>query len=615
MLLYALLHLSGVKRVEDGEVTKREAVSLDDIKRFRQIDSVTPGHPEYGHTTGVEVTTGPLGQGCGNSVGMAIASRWLARRYNRPGHTLFDFDVYVTCSDGDMMEGVASEAASLAGHLALDNLCWIYDSNTVTIEGHTDLAFSEDVEQRFRGYRWNVVHVRDANDTESVARALHSFRSHKGQPTLIIVDSVIGYGAPTKQNTAAAHSDALGAEEVRKAKRFYGWPEDRTFLVPDEVYECFADNIGERGAALRTRWQILLNTYEKQHEHEAQELRCHLARELPKGWDSAMPQFAPDDKGIATREASGKVLNAIATDVPWLIGGAADLAPSTRTKFDDTVGGDFAARTPGGRTMHFGVREHAMGAVVNGLGTCGFRAFGATFLVFSDYMRPPIRLAALMRLPIFHVFTHDSIGVGEDGPTHQPIEQLAGLRAIPNMIVLRPADANEVTECYRVIMQLKHTPACLALSRQPLPVFDREKYAAAAGVARGAYVLADGDSPRVLLIGAGSEVRLCVGAHERLKAEGISSRVVSMPSWELFEQQDQAYRDSVLPPELTARVTVEQAAVLGWDRYAGPGGAMLGMRTFGASAPPKDLLVKFDFTVDHVLAAAREQIARHERGR
>ncbi len=614
MLLYALLHLAGVKRVENGKVTAKPAVSLDDIKRFRQIDSVTPGHPEYGHTTGVEVTTGPLGQGCGNSVGMAIASRWLAKRYNRPSHTLFDFDVYAICSDGDMMEGVASEAASLAGHLALDNLCWIYDSNTITIEGHTDLAFSENVEQRFRGYRWNVQHVRDANDTVSVARALQGFRTHKGQPTLIIVNSVIGYGAPTKQNTAAAHSDALGADEVRKTKRFYGWPEDQTFLVPDETYEYFAESIGQRGASLSTRWQIQLNTYEKQHANEAQELRHCLRHELPQGWDSELPQFAQDDKGMATREASGKVLNSLAVKLPWLIGGSADLAPSTKTKFDDRSGGDLAAGSPGGRTMHFGVREHAMGAVVNGLCASGLRAFGATFLVFSDYMRPPIRLAALMRLPIFHVFTHDSIGVGEDGPTHQPIEQLAGLRAIPNLIVLRPADANEVTEGYRVIMQLRDTPACLVLSRQPLPIFDRKRYASPAGVARGAYVLADSEQPRVLLIGTGSEVRLCLDAYETLKAERIQSRVISMPSWELFEQQDEAYRDSVLPPQINARVTVEQAVPLGWDRYAGPTGAILGMRTFGASAPLKDLLVKFGFTSEHVLAAAREQIARHERG-
>jgi len=613
MMLYALLHLAGVRRIENGEVTGEPAVSLDDIKRFRQIDSVTPGHPEYERTTGVEVTTGPLGQGCGNSVGMAMASRWLAARYNRPGHTLFDFDVYTMCSDGDMMEGVASEAASLAGHLALDNLCWIYDSNTVTIEGHTELAFSENVEQRFRGYRWNVVHVRDANDTVSVARALQNFRGHRGQPTLIIVNSVIGYGAPTKQNTAAAHSDPLGAEEVRKAKQFYRWPERQTFLVPDEVYECFADSIGQRGAAQNTRWQILLNTYEKQHPDEAKELHRNLARKLPAAWDADLPEFPADAKGMATREASGKVLNALAANLPWLIGGSADLAPSTRTKCDDRFGGNLEARSPGGRTLHFGVREHAMGAVINGLGACGLRAFGATFLVFSDYMRPPIRLAALMHLPIFHVFTHDSIGVGEDGPTHQPIEQLAGLRAIPNLIVLRPADANEVTQCYRIIMQLTDRPACLVLSRQPLPTFDRRNYASAAGVARGAYVLADADKPRVILIGTGSEVRLCIEAHEKLKADGIASRVVSMPSWELFEQQDQVYRNSVLPPGIAARVTVEQAALLGWDRYAGPSGAMLGMRSFGASAPLADLLKKFGFTTEHVVAAAREQIARHER--
>jgi len=609
LLLYSLLHLASVKRVENGEVTSEAAVSLDDIERFRRIDSVTPGHPEYGLTTGVEATTGPLGQGCGDGVGMAMASRWLGATYNKPGHTLFDYDVYVICSDGDMMEGVSSEAASLAGHLGLDNLCWIYDSNTVTIEGHTDLAFSEDVARRFDGYDWNVLHVPDANDTLSVARALQAFRGHKGQPTLIIVNSVIGYGAPTKQNTAAAHSDALGANEVRGAKRFYGWPEDETFLVPDRVYQTF-DAIGVRGAALNARWHIAHATYEKLFPDEAAELRHMLHRELPDKWDADLPFFIADPKGIATREASGKVLNAIAAKLPWLLGGAADLAPSTRTRLAGKAATDISTAAPGGHNIHFGVREHAMGAIVNGMGLCHLRAFGATFLVFSDYMRPPLRLAALMGVPIFHVFTHDSIGVGEDGPTHQPVEQLAGLRAIPNMIVLRPADANEVTEAYRVIMQLKDRPACLVLSRQALPIFDRGIYEPASGVARGAYVLANTQNPRVILIGTGSEVRLCVSAHEQLKAEGIASRVVSMPSWELFEQQDRNYRDSVLPPDITARVAVEQAAVLGWDRYAGATGAILGMRTFGASAPLKDLLVKFGFTTEHVVAAARDQIER-----
>jgi transketolase len=610
LLLYSLLHLASVKRVENGAVTNEAAVSLDDIERFRRIDSVTPGHPEYGLTTGVEATTGPLGQGCGDSVGMAMASRWLGATYNKPGHTLFDYDVYVICSDGDMMEGVSAEAASLAGHLGLDNLCWIYDSNTVTIEGHTDLAFSEDVARRFDGYQWNVLHVRDANDTLSVARALQTFRGHKGRPTLIIVNSVIGYGAPTKQNTAAAHSDALGADEVRGAKRFYGWPEDQTFLVPDRVYQTFADGIGVRGAAMNARWHIAHTTYEKLFPQEAAELRHMLHRELPDKWDADLPFFIADPKGIATREASGKVLNALAAKLPWLLGGAADLAPSTKTRLAGKAAADISTATPGGRNIHFGVREHAMGAIVNGMGLCHLRAFGSTFLVFSDYMRPPLRLAALMGVPIFHVFTHDSIGVGEDGPTHQPVEQLAGLRAIPNMIVLRPADANEVTEAYRVIMQLKDRPACLVLSRQALPIFDRGIYGPASGVARGAYVLANAQNPQVILIGTGSEVRLCVSAHEQLKAEGIASRVVSMPSWELFEQQDRNYRESVLPPEITARVAVEQAAVLGWDRYAGATGAILGMRTFGASAPLKDLLVKFGFTTEHVVAAAHDQVER-----
>jgi transketolase len=609
MLLYALLHLSGVRSARDDD---RPAVTLDDIKAFRQIDSRTPGHPEYGLTPGVETTTGPLGQGCGNSVGMAMAGRFLAARLNRPDLPLFDFDVYVACSDGDVMEGVGSEAASLAGHLRLANLCWIYDDNTVTIEGHTELAFSEDVAARFEAYRWNVLRVDDANDAESMAQALESFRRTDDRPTLIVVRSLIGYGAPHKQNTAAAHSDPLGEEEVRLAKRSYGWPEDAQFLVPDGVYEHFRSGIGERGRALHGQWNEQMRLCRERHPDVARDIDLLLRRELPDGWDVDLPHFPADPKGMATRDSSGKVLNAVAAKVPWLLGGSADLAPSTKTKLDLAGAGQLQADNPGGRNLHFGVREHVMGALVNGLALCGLRAFGATFLVFYDYMRPSVRLGALMELPMFHVFTHDSIGVGEDGPTHQPIEQLVGLRSVPGLITLRPADANEVTEAYRVIMRLKHQPACLVLTRQAVPTYDRARYAPAAGLARGAYVLADaeGGKPDIILIGTGSEVRLCIEVYEMLKRDGVRARVVSMPSWELFEQQDQSYRETVLPPEIIARVTVEQGSVIGWDRYAGRSGAIIGMHGFGASAPLKDLLVKFGFTTEKVMEAARAQLAK-----
>jgi transketolase len=612
MLLYALLHLAGVRRVESGRVSNDPAVSLDDIKNFRQLDSVTAGHPEYGRTTGVETTTGPLGQGCGNSVGMAIASRWLAARYNRPNATLFDFDVYTICSDGDMMEGVASEAASLAGHLRLGNLCWIYDSNTVTIEGHTDLAMSEDVATRFKAYRWNVLRLQDANDTAGFARAVEIFRGTTDRPTIIIVDSIIGYGAPHKQNTAAAHSDALGKDEVRAAKRFYGWPEDAQFLVPDGVYDAFAGGIGRRGRALRDDWMRTFAEYRNADAQAAREVELLLQGQLPADWDRELPSFPADEKGLATRESSGKVLDAIAKTVPWLIGGSGDLAPSTKTAFPG--GEPLEADEPGGRVMHFGVREHAMGAIVNGLVLTKLRAFGATFLTFSDYMRPAIRLAALMEIPVFHIFTHDSIGLGEDGPTHQPIEQLVALRAMPNIVVLRPADANEVRECYKVIMTLTDRPACLVLSRQKLPTFDRNRYAAADGVARGAYIMAGSKDrqPEVILIASGSEVQLCVTAYERLVGEGIAARLVSMPSWELFEAQDRSYREEVLPPQVTARVTVEAGAVIGWDRYAGPEGTIIGMHSFGGSAPGTGLMGKFGFVAERVLQAAKDQIARHQ---
>jgi transketolase len=612
MMLYALIHLAGVKRADGKKITDAPAISLDDIKSFRQIDSVTPGHPEYGRTTGVEATTGPLGQGCGDSVGMAIASRWLGAHYNRQNFTLFDFDIYTICSDGDLMEGVASEAASLAGHLRLSNLCWLYDNNTVTIEGHTVLAFSEDVEIRFKGYGWNVVRVRDANDTAAVAQALEVFRRTGDRPTLIIVDSIIGYGAPHKQNTAAAHSDPLGEEEARLAKRFYGWPEDAQFLVPDAVYERFRNGIGRRGGAARDEWVKTFAAYGKEYPQAAREIELMLAGQLPAGWDTGLPVFPADQKGIATREASGKVLNPIAKNIPWLIGGAADLAPSTKTTFDNAE--SLEADDPGGRIMHFGIREHAMGAIVNGLVLSKLRAFGATFLTFSDYMRPALRLAALMDLPVFHVFTHDSIGLGEDGPTHQPIEQLVALRAIPNMIVLRPADANEVREAYKVILAQTTAPVCLVLSRQKLPVFDRDRYAPASGLARGAYVLADAESgePEVILIASGSEVQLCVSVYETLKRDSVAARVVSMPSWELFERQDRSYRDAVLPPRITARVTVEMGATIGWDRYAGPTGAIIGMHSFGASGPIGDVLAKFGFVPDQILQAAKNQIAEHK---
>jgi len=612
MLLYALLHLAGVRRVEEGRVTDHAAVTLDDIKNFRQLDSVTPGHPEYGRTTGVETTTGPLGQGCGNSVGMAIASRWLAARYNRPNATIFDFDVYTICSDGDMMEGVASEAASLAGHLQLSNLCWIYDSNTVTIEGHTDLAMSEDVATRFKAYRWNVVRLADANNIEGFARAVEIFRGTEDRPTLIIVDSIIGYGAPHKQNTAAAHSDALGADEVKLAKRFYGWPEDAQFLVPDGVYESFRNGIGNRGRAVRDDWIKTFADYKSLDAQAAREVEILLQGKLPEQWDRELPTFPADEKGLATRDASGKILNVIAKTVPWLIGGAGDLSPSTKTAFADAKG--LEADEPSGRVMHFGVREHAMGAIVNGLVLSKLRAFGATFLTFSDYMRPAIRLAALMEIPVFHVFTHDSIGLGEDGPTHQPIEQLVALRTIPNIVVLRPADANEVREAYRVIMTLTDRPACLVLSRQKLPTFDRSRYAAAEGLARGAYIMAGSKerTPAVILIASGSEVQLCVTAYEQLKQEGIAGRVVSMPSWELFEAQDRHYREEILPPSVKARVTVEAGAVIGWDRYAGPEGTIIGMHSFGGSAPGTSVMRKFGFVADRVLQAAKDQIAKHQ---
>lgn len=613
MLLYSMIHLTGVRSLnERGEATDQAALSLDDIKQFRQIGSKTPGHPEYHMTSGVETTTGPLGQGVGNSVGMAIAGAWLGARYNRPGFDVFNYNVYAFCGDGDMMEGVASEAASLAGHLKLPNLCWIYDSNQITLDGPAEWSFTEDVGERFRGYGWNVTQATDANDLEQLAKAYNNFLNTKDRPTLIIVNSHIGYGSPHKQDSNASHGEALGEDEVKLTKKFYGWPEDAHFLVPDGVYEHFQQGIGERGRKTHEQWLRMLGEYSQEYPDLSTQVQQMQHHELPKGWDKDLPQFPADPKGVATRESSGKVLNAIAQNVPWLIGGSADLDASTKTKLKFDGAGDFQAHHYAGRNLHFGVREHAMGSALNGLALCNVRPFGATFFNFTDYMKPPLRLAALMELPVIYVYTHDSISLGEDGPTHQPIEQLAALRAVPGLVLFRPADANEVVEAWKVIMQLKHHPAALVLTRQAVPTFDRTKYGSAAGVARGAYILADADGgkPDVILIGTGSEVAVCVNAYEQLKTEGIKARVVSMPSWDIFERQDEAYRHKVLPPDVKARVAVEQAATFGWAQYVGLDGKIIGMHTFGASAPLKELLKKFGFTPDKIAEAAKETIAK-----
>ena len=613
MLLWSVLHLTRTQAVNaDYERLGHPSVSLEDIRHFRQLNSRAPGHPEYHWVSGVETTTGPLGQGVATSVGMGIAQKWLANRYNRPGFEIFDYNIYAVCGDGCMMEGVASEAASLAAHLGLDNLCWVYDNNHITIEGNTRIAFTEDIAARFLGYGWNVLRVGDANDIERIEHALEIFRKTQGRPTFIILDSHIGYGAPHKQDTAAAHGEPLGDEEIRLSKRFYGWPEDAKFLVPDGVYEHFAAGIGARGAKARQQWTALFAAYRAKYPELATEIDQMQRRELPAGWDRNLPVFPADAKGIAGRDASGKVLNVLAQNIPWFFGGSADLGSSNKTTLTYEGAGDFQTTSPGGKNLHFGIREHAMAATVNGLSLSKLRAFGATFFIFSDYARPAIRLSALMELPTIFVFTHDAMGDGEDGPTHQPVEHLASLRAIPGLVTLRPGDANEVVEAYRYVMQLRHEPAVLALSRQPLPTLDRSKYAPASGLARGAYVLADapGGSPEVIIIASGSEVILAVQAHEQLIAEGIRSRVVSMPSWDIFEHQTQEYRDNVLPPKVTARVAVEQASTFGWERYVGTTGRIIGMKTFGASAPLKELQRHFGFEPDHVAAAAREVVGR-----
>jgi transketolase len=613
MLLWSALYLTQTQAVNaEYEQLGKPSVTLDDIKNFRQLGSKAPGHPEYHLVSGVETTTGPLGQGIATSVGMAIARKWLGTRYNKPGFAIFDYNIYAVCGDGCLMEGVGSEAASLAGHLELDDLCWIYDNNHITIEGNTRLAFTEDVAARFMGYGWNVLRVGDANDLERIQNALAIFRETKKRPTLIILDSHIGYGSPHKQDTAAAHGEPLGEEEVKLTKRAYGWPEDAQFLVPDGVLDHFTAGIGVRGAAARAAWNKLFADYKAKFPELATEIEQMQRRDLPAGWDRNLPSFKADPKGIAGRDASGAVLNVLAQNIPWFLGGSADLGPSNKTPLKFPGAGDFEPGSPEGRNLHFGIREHAMAAAVNGMSLSKLRAFGATFFIFSDYARPSIRLSALMELPTIMVFTHDAMGDGEDGPTHQPVEQLVSLRAIPGMCLVRPGDANEVVEAYRYIMQLRHKPALLALSRQPLPTLDRTKYASAAGVAKGAYVLADapGGDPEVILIGTGSEVSLVADAHEALVAQGIRSRVVSMPSWDIFEDQSQEYRDSVLLPKVTARIAVEQGSTLGWDRYVGAAGRVIGMKTFGASAPLKALQQHFGFEPDAVVAVAKELLGR-----
>ena len=613
MLLYSTLFLAGVKELDaNGNPTPNLAVSLDEIKRFRQIDSKTPGHPESHITTGVETTTGPLGQGAGNSVGMAIASKWLAARYNRPGFNIFDFNIYTVCGDGDLMEGVACEAASLAGHLRLGNLCWIYDHNRVTLDGPASWSFSEDVMTRFVGYGWNVTRVADANDLHWLARAYDSFLKTNDKPTLVVVDSHIGYGSPHKQDSYEAHGEPLGEAEVKLAKRNYGWPEDAKFLVPEGVVNHFREGVAKRGADLRAQWNKLFAEYSKQFPELAEQLNLMQRRALPANWDKDLPNFPADAKGMASRESSGKTLNALAKGIPWLVGGSADLAKSNKTNLEFSGAGEFLPGEYAGRNIHYGVREHAMGAAMSGMALSKLRPFGGTFFNFSDYNKPAVRLAALMELPVIYVFTHDSIGLGEDGPTHQPIEQLAALRAMPNIFVFRPGDANEVVEAYKVAIQHVHGPVAMVLSRQAMPTLDRSKFAPASGVAKGAYVLSDppGGKPDAILVGTGTELSLCVAAQEKLAAEGIKARVVSMPSWELFARQDAAYRESVLPASVTARVSVEMASTFGWDRHVGPKGKAIGMHTFGASAPLKDVLKKFGFTLENVVASVKQLLGK-----
>ena len=613
-LLWSLLHLTRVRAVDpDYEVLGRPSVSMEDLQTFRRLGSRCPGHPEYRWTSGVETTTGPLGQGVATSVGMALAGQWLAARYNKNGFPLFDFDVYALAGDGCMMEGISSEAASFAGHQQLSNLCWIYDSNRVTIEGHTDITFTEDVAARFTAYGWYVTEVSDANDLEQVERAFQSAKAEHERPSFILVHSHIGYGSPV-EDSPKAHGEPFGVEGVKATKRFLGMPDDIDFYAPDEVYEAFADGLGARGQAARTAWEALFDAYRAAHADLADELDRIQRRELPDGWDSVLPMFPPDPKGIASRDSSSQVLNLLAQHLPWLMGGSADLSPSTKTNLTFDGAGTFQPTERGGRNLHLGIREHTSAAIANGMALTKVRPYWSGFLIFSDYARGAMRLSALMEIPVIHIFTHDSIGVGEDGPTHQPVEQLASLRAVPGLLVFRPADANEVVETWRIVAGLRHEPAAIVLSRQALPTLDRSVVAPASGLAKGAYVLVEAEKdgaravPEIILLATGSEVSLALEARSELQAEGIATRVVSMPCWELFDRQPQPYRDEVLPPAVRARVGIEQASTLGWDRYVGDQGAIVGMHTFGASAPLKQLLTRFGFTPDRVADVARERL-------
>jgi len=606
MLLYSLIHLAGIRR---GEGSDEPAVSLDAIRRFRQLDSVCAGHPEHHMTAGIETTTGPLGQGCGNSVGMAIASKWLAAHYNQPGQQIFDYDTYVLCSDGDLMEGVAAEAASIAGHLRLSNLCWIYDDNSITIEGETHLAFTENVAKRFEGLGWRIEHVADANDTATLAKALRAFKAEQDRPTLILVKSVIGFGAPKKAGSHESHGAPLGPDEIKGAKLAYGWPEDAQFRVPAEVPVQFEKTLGSRGREARATWQKTVAALGSEKPEVAAELADFLAGRLPSGWDSQIPVFPADPKGLASRVSSGKVLQAVSAAVPWFIGGSADLAPSTMTLIQAEK--DFEPGSFGGRNMHFGIREHGMAAACNGMALSGLRPYCATFFVFLDYLKPSLRLSAIGNLGVIYVLTHDSIGLGEDGPTHQPIEQLASARAVPGLSVFRPGDANEVAETYRVVMQRPDRPAVIVLSRQNLPTLDRTAgFGAADGTAKGAYVLKDapGGKPACILIGTGSELQLCIDAAAKLAEARIPARVVSMPCWDLFEAQDAAYRESVLPAAVTARVACEAACGFGWEKWLGTRGRFIGMTSFGASGPAPALYKHFGITSDAIADAARSLV-------
>ncbi len=619
MLLYSMLHLTKVQAVNGKyESVGKPTVTLDDIKSFRQLNSRCAGHPEYRWTSGVETTTGPLGNGVATSVGMAMAAKWLGAHFNKPDFTMFDYDTYAIAGDGCMMEGISGEAASLAGHLKLNNLCWIYDNNHITIEGNTAVAFSEDVATRFLGYGWNVTRVADANDVDMLERAFKTFKATNDRPTLIIVDSHIAWGVPGKQDHHSAHGEPLGWDKIKAAKEFYGCPKPEGKFeenLSPGVYEHYQEGIGKRGKELSSAWFAKVTEYKKKYADLADQMDKIQRRELPAGWDKDLKPFPADAKGMAGRIASAKVLNMIAPNVPWLVGGAADLSPSTKTRMDFKDAGDFEAGSYHGRNLHFGIREHAMGAILNGLALTKLRAYGSGFLIFSDYGRTPIRLAAIMEIPPFYIFTHDSIGVGEDGPTHQPVEQVASLRAIPGLITLRPGDANEVLEAWKIIMKSQHEPICLILSREDLPTLDRTKYKPAEGLTKGAYVVADaeGGKPSVLLLAAGSTLGMCIDAYEQLKKEGIKARVVSMPSWEMFEhhcKHNPAYREEVLPAAVTARVAVEKASTFGWHQYVGLTGDIIAMKTFGASAPLKELEKKFGFSADKIVAAAKEQVGK-----